>query len=71
MLEGLSDAPERQAQEQIQQRLLARRGDLGAKFGKMPAAKFREEVVKLAIEAGLTPTERVRCKELCFFFLWA
>ena len=48
MLEGLSDATERQAQEQIQEELLKRRGDLGAKFGKMPAAKFREEVVKLA-----------------------
>ena len=59
MLEGISDATERQAQEQIQEELLKRRGDLGAKFGKMPAAKFREEVVKLAIEAGLTPTERV------------
>ena len=48
MLEGISDATERQAQEQIQEELLKRRGDLGAKFGKMPAAKFRREARKLS-----------------------
>ena len=59
MLEGISDATERVAQEQLQQNLLVRRDNLGAKYGKMPAADFRAEVVKLAIAAGLTPTERV------------
>ena len=38
MLEGISDATERQAQEQIREELLKRRGDLGAKFGKMQDA---------------------------------
>ena len=42
MLEGISDATERQAQEQIQEELLKRRGDLGAKFGKMPLPTYEK-----------------------------
>ena len=59
MLEGIADATERQAQEQIRASLVARRQELGGRFGKIPAEEFRTAVVKLAIEAGLTPTERV------------
>ena len=37
-LEGIADATERQAQEQIRVAPLARRQELGGRFGKIPAA---------------------------------
>ena len=59
MLEGIADATERQAATQIRAALVEKRRAVAQKHGTVDAKNFRAELVQLAVEAGLVPTEQV------------
>ena len=59
MLEGISDATERNAAAQMQLDLQKKLQAAAAKYGSIPKEDFRLEMVKLAVEAGLTPDPQV------------
>ena len=54
MLEGISDATERNAAAQMQLDLQKKLQAAAAKYGSLSKEAFRLEMVKLAVEAGLT-----------------
>ena len=54
MLEGISDATERNAAAQIRLALQKKLQAVAAKHGSLAKEDFRLEMVKLAVEAGLT-----------------
>ena len=53
MLEGISEATERQAAKQMQLDLQNKLQTVAAKYGSLAKEEFRLEMVKLAVEAGL------------------
>ena len=59
MLEGISDATERNAAAQMQLDLQKKLQAAAAKYGSLTKEDFRLEMVKLAVEAGLTPDPQV------------
>ena len=59
MLEGISDATERNAAAQMQLALQKNLQAAAAKHGSVSKEDFRLEMVKLAVEAGLTPDPQV------------
>ena len=59
MLEGISDATERNAAALIQLALQKKLQAAAAKHGSLSKEDFRLEMVKLAVEAGLTPDPQV------------
>ena len=59
MLEGISDATERNAAAQVQLDLQKKLQAAAAKYGSLAKEDFRLEMVKLAVEAGLTPDPQV------------
>ena len=66
MLEGISDATERNAAAQIQLDLQKKLQSVAAKYGSLSREDFRLEMVKLAVEAGLTPDPQVSRSIACF-----
>ena len=59
MLEGISEATERQAAKQMQLDLQNKLQAVAAKYGSLSKEDFRLEMVKLAVDAGLTPDPQV------------
>ena len=59
MLEGISDATERNAAAQMQLDLQKKLQAAAAKYGSLTKEDFRLEMVKLAVDAGLTPDPQV------------
>ena len=59
MLEGISDVTERRAAKQIQFDLQNKLQRVASKYGSLPKEEFRLEMVKLAVDAGLTPDPQV------------
>ena len=59
MLEGISDVTERRAAKQIQFDLQNKLQRVASKHGSLPKEEFRLEMVKLAVDAGLTPDPQV------------
>ena len=59
MLEGISDATERQAAATAQLDLQTKLQAVAAKHGSLPQEEFRLEMIKLAVNAGLTPDTQV------------
>ena len=59
MLEGISDVTERRAAKQIQFDLQNKLQHVASKYGSLTKEEFRLEMVKLAVDAGLTPDPQV------------
>ena len=66
MLEGISDATERNAAAQMQLDLQKKLQAAAAKYGSLTKEDFRLEMVKLAVDAGLTPDPRPSTRACVF-----